>query len=575
MAKELFDGNTSFIGGMDTSRSPSLIAPNQYVMSVNMEIPKAKEGIRTRRGFHCVKLLFNTSKEKEIFENGNVQGIGNYELGNKLIIVLSIDGYIIELIPQSKYIYKVSFSVFRNNKNIKKCFITKVPEGCIVNDGESAAIFLGNKRKRLSPSNNEIGPGLAGVYVQNRFWYIHPEKRIIVGSTIKDSISLQEAIDANIYGFEAPDETEYIVAIGRQKTISRDATGGNLAFATNKGSYSVDVRGARSAWGTIAGTGVGAVTGVVHDFGAVSPFSFESANANIYYRNARYGMMSTKSSQYQFVNSDNFSPVSIESSLFFDNDTTEFLDSCYTKMYGTKLFTTIAPQHKNGFVFWNGLIVISPDIYFSTKDRAEINRVESIYTGIRPYGMTVTENTDGSESMFIASFDKDEINRIYLLDDSADYDTDKDGKIVEIEQKLLTRLYTFGSDFAPKKQMSQFYGISSRRFSRSASIDIFSRNSDTGSFKKSFSNKHSVNCGKCLFSNTEPQEKDVISFAEEASEFYNKQDLVIINGPMTLTKIIRSAMPQPLNVTIDSLQECKDMKPIENIEIDKVYTYKI
>ena len=286
-------------------------------------------------------------------------------------------------------------------------------------------------------------------------------------------------------------------------------------------------------------------------------------------------MMSTKSSQYQFVNSDNFSPVSIESSLFFDNDTTEFLDSCYTKMYGTKLFTTIAPQHKNGFVFWNGLIVISPDIYFSTKDRAEINRVESIYTGIRPYGMTVTENTDGSESMFIASFDKDEINRIYLLDDSADYDTDKDGKIVEIEQKLLTRLYTFGSDFAPKKQMSQFYGISSRRFSRSASIDIFSRNSDTGSFKKSFSNKHSVNCGKCLFSNTEPQEKDVISFAEEASEFYNKQDLVIINGPMTLTKIIRSAMPQPLNVTIDSLQECKDMKPIENIEIDKVYTYKI
>ena len=575
MAKELIDGNSSFIGGMDTSRSPSLIAQNQYVYSINMEIPKAKEGIRTRRGFHCIKLKFKTLKEKDIFENGDVQGIGSYNLEGRVIIVLSIDGYIIELLRQTKFVYNVEFTTFRNNKNIKHCYVSKVPNGCIVNDGESAAIFLGKSKKRLSPKNNEIGPGLSGIYVQNRFWYIHPEKKIVVGSTIKEPTSLQEAIDNNIYGFEVPEETENLIAVGKQKTISRDATGGNLAFSTNKGSYSVDVRGSRNSWGTIAGTGIGAVTGVVYDFGAVSPFSFESANANIYYRNSVYGMMSTKSSQYQFINADNFSPVSIESSLFFDNDTKEFLGSCYTKMYNTKLFTTIAPQIKNGFVYWNGLIVISPDIYFSTKDRAEINRVESVYTGIRPCCITVTENSDNSESLFILSFDKDEVNRIYLLDDDADYDTDKDGKIIEIEQKLLTRLYTFGSSFVPKKNSGQFYGIGARRFSRSFSLDIYTRQSETEQFSLSSSNSHNLDCGKCLFSNSSPPEKNMISFADKSEEFYNKQDLLVIKGPATITRFLRTAEPQSIVTTVSRNVECETMSPINNINIEKIYTHKI
>ena len=566
------DGIGSFIGGMDTSRSPSLIAPNQYVWSVNMSIPKAKEGITTRKGFHCLRLNFDTKKDKEHFENGNVQGIGSYTIGKATMVVLSISGYIIKLVPVSKFIYNVVFTTFRNNKNIRHCYITNVPNGCIVNDGESAPIFLGEFERRTSTANNEIGPGLSGVYVQNRFFYIHPQKKIVMASTIQEPLSLQEAIDENITGFILPDETEDIVAIGKQKTISRDALGGNLTFASNKSIYSVDVRGPRSGWGSIPNSSIGAVSGEVTDFGAVSPFSFEGANANIYFRNARYGMMSTKSSQYQFVNNDNFSPVSIESSLFLDNDTKEFLDGCYTKMYNTRLYTTIAPQIKNGSVFWNGLLVISPDIYFSTKDRAEINRVESIYTGIRPWCLTATESYNNVETLFIASFDKDSINRIYILDESADYDTDKDGKIIEIEQKLLTRLFNFGSDFIPKRQSVQFYGIGTRQFSRNSTVSIYTRESDSGQFRLASKNNHTV-CEPCLFLNTEPLSKKNINFTDKEIEFYNKQDLVVIKGPIVLTKFVRTAIEQSPNTTITDT-ECNEITPaVENPA--KIYSYSI
>ena len=577
MAKLISDGNTSFIGGMDTSRSPSLISKNQYVTSVNMQISRGKEGIQTREGFKCLRLLFDTEQQKEAFQNGNVQGIGNYfnTYYNSNVIVLSISGFIIELVRKFGNVYNVKFTNFRNNPNLKKCYISEVPQGVIISDGQSAPIYLfGNSRGRTIPSNKQIGPNHGGVYVQNRFWYINEEKKIVLGSTIQDPLSMEEAILANIYGFRIPDDIEELVAIGKQKTISRDVTGGNLAFSSTRTNYAVDVRGDRSRWGNQSG--IGSVDNVINDVGAVSPFSYESANANIYFRNAAYGLMSTRSSQYQFTNNDSLSPVSIESSTVFDNDTSEFLDHCYTKFYKTKLFTTVGPQIKDGFVYWSGMLVMSPDIYFATKDRSEINRVESIYTGVRPYGMTVSKDRNGVDNMFIISYDHDGINRMYIIDDEVDYDTDKDGKIVEIESKIQTRLYNFGESITPKIAYEQFYSFDSNR---DMFLEIYSRDSSKGFYRKTWSADHIIkNPGnsKCLFpfNATNPSNLQVI-FSDDESEFYERQDLFVVKGPINLLKHIRVASPEVLDTTVNSNQSFVREKSKECNSPEKIYSYKI
>lgn len=174
--------------------------------------------------------------------------------------------------------------------------------------------------------------------------------------------------------------------------------------------------------------------------------------------------------------------------------------------------------------------------------------------------------------MFIASFDKDSINRIYILDESADYDTDKDGKIIEIEQKLLTRLFNFGSDFIPKRQSVQFYGIGTRQFSRNSTVSIYTRESDSGQFRLASKNNHTV-CEPCLFLNTEPLSKKNINFTDKEIEFYNKQDLVVIKGPIVLTKFVRTAIEQSPNTTITDT-ECNEITPaVENPA--KIYSYSI
>lgn len=573
--KQITDGTVSWIGGMDTSRSPSIIAENQYTLGVNVDIARGKEGVETRRGFRCLQLVFGTSKEQEIFEKGNVQGIGSYFHRGRgsIITVLSINGYIIEVINRFGNIYDVVFSGFRNNPWLKKAYISNTPEGVIVSDGQSGPIYLfENRRGRVRPGRMRIGPNHGGVYVQNRFWYIDETKKFVIGSTIGDSLSIEEAVLTNIYGFRTP-EDEDLVAVGNQRTISRDALGGNLAFATNKANYSVDVRGDRTRWGFQSG--IGSVENVVNEVGAISPFSYEPANSNIYFRNTYYGLMSTRSSQFQFQNNDSFSPVSIESSLIFDNDTKEFLDHCYTKVSGDRIYTTVAPQlNDDGFVYWSGLLVISPDIYFSTKDRTEINRVESIYTGVRPWGITVARDSLGIDNMFIISHDTDCINRLYIYDPEIDHDLNNRGVPIEIESKVMTRLYQFGSNFVPKGVRTQFYSFSATRDSK---IAIYSRHSGDGIFKSIWNADHKIQVpARSLvpINFTRPSGENVFySFGEDA--FYERQDLFVMNGPVRLLKNIIVANKESIDTSLDSSDKFISEKDTNCFDPERIYSYSI
>lgn len=582
--KSVIDGNADWSGGMDTSKSVGHLAENQFVYSVNMEIPPTYGGIRTRRGFRCLELFFNTEEEREIYEQGKIQGEGWYYNGEEVILLCSVDGWIFEFRFVSTYKLRVRIlnGWSQNNPNNNNAWFTRVPYGCIMNDGESLPFFISKDEvRRSNPKKDEIGPGCMGVYVQNRFFYVLPDKTFINASTIQNPLSLTEAKLNNIYGFSSPEDEDFITAIGRQQTISRDAHGGNLSFSTLKNTYSVDVRGDRTDWGKLATKGVGYVDNSVPDIGAVSPYSYESFNGNVYFRNNNYGFMSSKQAQYQFINLDSYYSHSIEARLFFENDNEVFLQRCYTRGYKAKLYTTIAPEFSdNGGIIWNGIIVYAPDIYYSRSEKAE-RRYESVYTGIRPWCITVTEDIKKSNQMFIHSRDYDNVNRLYVFDESIDYDVNFKKEKIDIESKLLTRGYLFKVDFLRKSNRSASYSL--KQIPRDTNLSIFTRDSDNGPFKELWNQKHLVNpccisnnknglpCFKPMPVHAEDREHVPISNKDD-SKFFMKQDLFVLKGSASLKRWYRSAVIESQNFAAAAQEK---RKPPHCYEESRIYTYKL
>lgn len=575
------DGYVSFIGGMDTSRSPSLLAENQYVLSVNMVIQKSKEGIATRAGWRNIEIEFDRPFTKDIFENGNPQGCGWFFDGLNIIQLFSISGYIIELRKKNNYIKsaRILNRDFQNNPNIRNVYITRVPLGAIINDGESSAIYTnGTDTIRTSFKKKQIGSGLMGAYIQNRFFYVLPNRKEIYASTINDPISLEEAYIDNIYGFRVPEDNEFITAIGKQGTIAKDAVGGNLAFSTDTDFYSVDVRGARKSWGALAGYGVGFVNNTLPGLGAVSGYSFESFNGNVFYRNNIFGFVNLNQGRSEFQNRDSFTNHTIEASLFFDTDHEEFLNRCYTVGYKKSLYTTVSPFHKDGFVYWNGIIVKTPDPYYGKEENAPTNIIESVFTGIRPWSLLVTSNENRQE-MFCLSYDFDGKNRLYFYDHNINHDIGSGNKIIDIESKLITRFLSFKNPMFQKIGSRQFYSLSN--ISRDTELKILTRISEKSNFEQQWCCEHKINThcimnGKLSFESNK-QDRDHINFSSDPKNqgrYFIKQDYIKMKGSASIVRLIRQSDIVDFDSTVYKCSN-EDNNKHESFHGIKIFDYKI
>jgi hypothetical protein len=578
MSDEKIDGIVSFAGGMNSAADPYTIGENQYVYSVNQVIPKSSSGIETRKGFRPIKIIFETSSFEEIWTCGNPQGCGTYKTTKgDVVLVYSVGGYIYEL-TGNKYIMN---AVVINKDNqydseIKHHWISPVPNGAIINDGIEAALFTdGLDAKKLNPNKREIGPGLMGVYVQNRFWYVKPNKKEIWASTINQPMSLDEALIDNIYGVILPEDGE-INAIGKQQTAGRDAIGGNLVFGTSGDIYSVDVRGPRNNWGSIGGRGTGFVDNILPRIGSIGGNSFETFGGNVFFRNATHGLVSINQSRADFQSKDSYTSHSIEASLFFDNDTKSFLSSCYTKAYRKSLYTTIAPELRDGFVYWNGLIVKTPDPYYGrqSRDNNNIDIVESIFTGLRPWNIQTSGNTD--QSFFVLSYDYDCKNRLYIYDESLLNDIDNNGKSVVIESQLATRFFDFKQPLYQKINKSRIYTLDN--IQKDTTVAISTRTSNYGAFENNVSldfklsnacdEKEALTCSKC------PEVRENVSVSPDKKQAFGFQDLFVIKGWCALKKYIRVSSLKPFDLTLTRNETSARPVP-EKCNEAKIFSYKI
>ena len=72
MAELISDGTVSWIGGMDTSRSPADIGEIQYSKGCNVVMPDSLGGIKARFGMHCSFLEFESKETEDLYSKGKI-----------------------------------------------------------------------------------------------------------------------------------------------------------------------------------------------------------------------------------------------------------------------------------------------------------------------------------------------------------------------------------------------------------------------------------------------------------------------------------------------------------------------
>lgn len=553
------DGSVSWVGGMDTSRSPIDLAQAQYSRACNVFIPRSLGGVKVRHGIHYQHLDFDSKDTRELYEKGKILAEGWFTEKNKYLLLLVVDGYVLKFTPTSRAAFYVE-NLNENNPNSPiRHWIIRVPTGAIVNNGKDLPIYITEKEvRRTNPENDELPPGRMGIYVQDRLFYSNDTGTLIYASDFDNPISVKEWKLTGIQGFGVPEYNDAITAIGRQKVMLNYAEGGALAFSTRNNLYSVDVRGDRNTWASLE-TRIGKVTQTVEGFSACSSHSFESFGTNLYFRNYQFGISDLRQSQYQFNNLDGVVGQSIEASYWLENDTDWMLDLCYSRACNSRLFTTVAPEaDEEGRIFWNGIISLHPAAAYSNQDVLP-RRFESIITGVRPWCLSSVKIPNEKDALFIHSYDSDGINRLYRMVDDSDFDIDHQGNKVEIEGWIETRGYDYGQRFSLKKEHNRFYSL--RQFPRSLKINIYSRTETLAGWVPYFEVEHFVGESYEILEDggldpkvSMPQTRyqvntpspDHAKCSTNGSSFLWVQDRIEFKGPIHLDSFIRSATVQEL-----------------------------
>lgn len=558
----LTDGSVTWIGGMDTSRSPIDIDETQYSRACNVFIPRSLGGIKVRHGIHHQHLDFDSADTKKLYELGHIQAEGWFTDKNKYLLLVVVDGYVLLFTPTSGSSFRVT-NLNPGDPNVsRKHWIIRVPTGAIINNGINNPIYVTPKSiRRTNPDLGELPPGRMGVYVQDRLFYSNDDGSLIYASDFDNPITMHEYKLTGILGFAVPEYRDSITAIGRQKVMLDYAEGGALVFSTRNNLYSVDVRGDRNTWGSLNNR-VGKVTQTVEGFNACSAYSFETFGTNLYFRNYQFGIADLKQSQYQFNQFDGIVGESIEASFWLDRDSDWMLDHCYTRACNSRLFTTVAPeQDDQQRIFWNGILSFHPSALYANQMTAP-RRYECLITGVRPWCLTSVKIPNEGDVLFVHSHDKDGVNRLYRMEKNTDYDINHRGERVEIEGWIETRGYDYKQRFALKKEHSRFYSL--REFPRDLKINIYSRSEVLGGWEMYHEAEHLIGSNhdvttqgvqpKVSLPQTRYQfniaEPDYSNCSTRGNAFLWVQDRIEFKGPIHLDSFIRTGTIETLERTV-------------------------
>jgi hypothetical protein len=235
------DGQADFLGGMDSSRTPDVIAKNAYALGVNINNRDSK--MVTRNGFKQVNLSNGENDGLTKFQDGLFQGATTYrspQINGETSLFASVSGWLLKINATSGVVNCIN-PTERNNTLNEKTYFCQAEKYLIIQDGTSKPlIYDGVGLTRATATQVPIGTLMA--YGQGRLFVASQSRDYIVacdlvygGSTTSSVISSSTAgasvsfTTATNHGFSSGD------------TVTID---GHSSEPTVNGTWTVTVTGA-------------------------------------------------------------------------------------------------------------------------------------------------------------------------------------------------------------------------------------------------------------------------------------------------------------------------------------------
>lgn len=348
------DGFLSLLGGVDAGKLPSLINENQAHAAENITF---REGApKTRPGWVYSEVNYPSDEVETNFLTGNPQGMKAYQSGDKGYLILSIDGriYAVDVLENFK-LQDITPPSGPNSSNLPKAYMQQVGDFFIIQDGQSAPIYIkGLQATRSGAGPEDIPVGTAMAYGWGRLWVARGAE-FVAGDIDNGANGVITFSEQNFLAeggaFRLPAFMGNINAMAFIP-LQDTATGqGQLLIGGDFGVASFAGGIPRQLWQDSQIQQVALL-----DIGWVGQDASALLNGDIFYRSYD-GIRSYRMARAQQGINGN-TPQSEEVQQYVNTDTQEYLRYCSAVYFDGRILMTVAPQWRGTYCYHKGLVVL-------------------------------------------------------------------------------------------------------------------------------------------------------------------------------------------------------------------------
>lgn len=466
--EKIIDGNATFLGGQDASKSPDKVGKGNYFAGINVTTENGS--LKPRWGWKRRELTFpkggiersnlTINSYENIFRSGRFQALARYSIGSEYFQVAIISGVIFLINQDSGEVNIIEISDgSRISEGHKRVNWSPAGRYLVIYDWPAYPVIVdGLEARRADPAKNEIPISVLGTYNQDRLFIGNAGNEFTGGDAVGNTatpdapVSFNEVLQpastyfGQIFQLSTNYNNDEITAMTFLQSIDLSTGIGPLLIATEKAIYSYQTQSARAAWQ--AGQ-----FGSLFNFenGIAGPQSLVGVNSDLFFMSPD-GQIRTASMSRQEQGRWSRVPLSREVKnwlKYWDKSLVKYSDMGYFK---NKILATCNPykveaQTINGLpitdVAFGGFVVLETDNIANISSQAP-PAWAGLWTGVRP--MAITVNND---RLFIMSKDE-RVNHLYEATPENTIDI-----LGTNERYIRSRVYTREYDFdAPMAQKS-------------------------------------------------------------------------------------------------------------------------
>jgi hypothetical protein len=410
-ATRVSDGQTSFEGGVDSGRNPTIqseFAPtglkrNQVAWAANATVRGG--GIGCRTGFAKIELNFPSDAVKDLFELGKFQGDCMYSpLGALPYKVVSISGRIFAVhVESDNSVVDIGIVADPNSTTPDHVWFCQAEEFLVIQDGDTTRLPLiwdGVTMRRsngLAGAPAEIPAGTCMDYYMGRLWVANGREYaagdIVGGPSGTAPYGLRDAVlrwteNAFLSGggaFTVPTQSGDITALKHTANLDTSLGQGQLFIFTRNTVFTLDVPVTRTQWTAAVDANQPLQRVAQIKFGSTSQESVVHVNGDLFYR-APDGIRSLFMAIRDFGTWGNI-PISRNCNRVIDREDRALHRFASGIQFDNRIYQTCYPVATTQGTTFEGMLVLDFDLISSFGERLP-PAWEGMFNGLNVFHIT-------------------------------------------------------------------------------------------------------------------------------------------------------------------------------------------